>query len=449
MPSKPYLDTLFQSIGYTPSPEQWAVHLSSARIRVVAGGERGGKSYSGANDLTGRIDWTGLGIGGERLYWLVAADYERTKPEFDYLCQNFDKLGVPFEASKRVDPGEIIVADGAIRIVTKSARDPRKLASEAPDGILGCESSQLTYEDFLRLRGRLAQKRAWLLMTGTFESSLGWYPEMYNRGQAPNEDGIVSFSLPTWSNLATFPGGRNDPEILALERASSYEWFMERYGGVPCPPKGLIFPEFKMSLHVGTGGLFDYDPALPVYLAVDPGYQHAYAVLAVQFRDQTAYVIDEIYERGLVTNEMVTVAKQRPWAGKVAGGAIDVAGTRHQAMAAPSEVWLKEFPVFLASQKVGIEDGIERLKSLFKPDPTTGHPKVFINAKCLGLISELGGCPSPITNQTNVYHYKVDKDNNVIGIEDKYNDAVKALIYLLVDRLGYTGRKKRAGIKFF
>ena len=73
------------------------------------------------------------------LYWLVAADYERTRAEFDYLVEDFATLGVLSEVSKRVDPGRIVLADGT-KIETKSATDPRTLAMRAPNGLLGSEA---------------------------------------------------------------------------------------------------------------------------------------------------------------------------------------------------------------------------------------------------------------------------------------------------------------------
>jgi len=442
--TKAQRDFIFDKLGYYPSIEQRAVHDSTARVRLVAGGERGGKSYSSALDLVSRF-YEGS------LYWLVAADYERTRAEYDYICHCLDKLGWAYRATNHIDPGEIEVA-GGFRIVTKSARDPRKLAMEAPDGILGCEASQLDYETYLRLRGRIAEKRGWMLLSGTFESSLGWYPELFNRWQAPNQEMGESFSLPSWSNLAIYPGGRQDPEILALEVLHSYEWFMERCGGIPAPPKGRVFSEFSNAIHTGTDKNFQFDPTLPVYLWVDPGYAHYYAVLAVQKKGDSIYVLDEIYEHNLVTEEMVTIAKQKPWWQFVVGGAIDIGGTQHQAMPSVAEAWLKLSGVLLRSQKVRIQDGIEVCKAYLKVNPTSNRPKLFINSNCRGLISEMGGCPNPHSGQTTVYSWKMDKDNRVLGFvpEDKHNDACKALAYGLVDLVGYAPTiNRKTPVKFF
>ena len=442
MPKELQRDFIFRTIGYTPSEQQAEVHRDTSRLRLVAGGERAGKSLCSASELLSRF-YEGT------LYWLVAADYERTRAEFDYICDGLDKLGFKYEASRHVDPGHIDIA-GGFRVITKSAKDPRKLAMEAPDGVLVCEASQVDYETFLRLRGRIAEKRGWMLMSGTFESSLGWYPELFTRGLAKTEE-LASFSLPTWTNLTIFPGGRQDPEILTLEQLHSEEWFQERYGGVPCPPRGLVFTEFKTSIHTGKNGLFEYDPGLPVYLWVDPGYAHYYAVLAVQKKGANIYVIDELYEHGLVTEDMVTACQKRKWWPAVTGGAIDVAALQHQAMPAVSEIWAKIGKVYLRSQKIRIQDGIERLKTFLKVDPLTGQPNLFINLKCRGLLSELGGCPNPDTGQTQVYRWRFDREGNVVGDvpDDKNCDAIKALIYGLVDLEGYSPAQKPAKAKFF
>ncbi len=442
MPLKEQRDAIFVKLGYYPSPEQAAFHDDPSRFKLAAGGERGGKSKVVACDYLGKFWETPL-------LWLVGADYARTGPEFTYICEGFAKLGIDFEATKQLDPG-VITARG-FTIVTKSAKDPRTLASVAPSGIIVCEASQIDYESFLRLRGRLSEKRGWMDMSGTFESSLGWYPELYTRWQLPNADDGHSFSLPTWANKAIFPGGRNDPEILAMERLMPHDFFMERCGGVPCPPKGRVFSEFTVTMHTGLGDSYEFDPALPVQIWVDPGYATAYSVLAVQFRNDHVWVVDEVFERGLVTSEIIKVCKQRPWWKNVSGGAIDIAARQHQAMPAPAEIWSQEAHVFLQSKRVEIRDGIERIKTYLVVNPLTNQPLLHINAKVRGLISEMGGCENPITGQSGVYSWRKDREDRIIGEvpEDANNHACKALAYGLVSKFGYTGLHRRQGVQQF
>lgn len=431
MPNKQQLDYIYNSLKRKYSPEQKEILYSTERFIQVAGGERGGKSFVSGDYTLGRF-YEG------KLYWLVGDDYETTRPEYEYICSGLEQLGWNFECTSHIDPGRIDI-EGGITIITKSAKMLKKLASTAPDGIIMCEAAQLPYEAYLRLRGRVAEKRGWLFMAGTFESSLGWYPENYSRWQGPNSEGGRSFSLPSWSNTAIYPGGRNDPEILAMETLMSEDWFDERLGGVPCPPRGRVFNEFSNPVHVGMGGDYEFDASQPCWIWIDPGYNHYYAVLVAQRKPSGIYIVDEVYENNLVTSQIITACQQRAWWNNVIGGAIDIAARQHQGMPAVAETWLQEAGVVLRSQKVRIQDGIEVVKRYLKVNPIDNCPGIRVNARCTGLISEMGGCPNPHTGQTQVYKWRLDKDSRVIGDtpSDMNNDASKALAYGLVDLVGF------------
>ena len=229
------VNALYSMVGFTPTKAQLPILNSDKRYILVAGGEQAGKSMIASKYLLSRVFETE----GKGLYWLVAADYERTRAEYEYLVEDFTKLGVLKKASKRVDPATIELVDGT-RIQTKSAKDPRTLAMRAPDGIIGCEASQLDLETFHRLRGRCAPKRAWMFLGGTFEGSLGWYPQMFQTWQY-GEDESQSYSLPSYTNVHLYPEGETDPEIIKLQRMTSDDFFKERIMGIPSPPRGIVF----------------------------------------------------------------------------------------------------------------------------------------------------------------------------------------------------------------
>jgi hypothetical protein len=424
-------DYLFEKVGFAPTNEQKTILESPYRYNLIAGGEQAGKSLIASKYLLGRFAET-----EERgLYWLVAADYERTRAEFEYLLQDFSALGILKEASKRVDPGHLLLADGT-RIETKSAKDPRTLAMRAPNGILACEASQLDMETYFRLRGRCAPKRGWMFLSGTFEGSLGWYPQMFTAWGSGADKEARSFSLPSYTNVYLYPGGAQDPEILRLKDVSSDDFFMERIEGIPSPPKGVVFPEFRPDIHVAE---VEYEPGEPVYLWMDPGYAGAYAVEVVQIIGEQVRVIDEIYEQGLITDDIIDIAQSRAWWPDVKFGVIDIAGTQHQAMAAPAEVWLAKTGLYLSSQKIKINEGTERLKGWLRIDPRTHASRIVFNPKCHGILSEFGAAPNPFDGQTKAYRWKTDREGNIVGDvpEDKNNHGVKAVIYGLVDRWGY------------
>ena len=429
---KEYIDFLYDKIGFAPTELQKPILESRKRFTLVAGGEQAGKSMVASKYLIGRF----LENDEPGLYWLVAADYERTRAEFEYLVEDFASMGLLKEASKRVDPGRIILADDT-RIETKSAKDPRTLAMRAPNGIIGCEASQLDLETFHRLRGRCAPKRGWMFLGGTFEGSLGWYPQMYQAWQHSSNVEEQSFSLPSYSNQYLYPGGRQDPEILSLEKVSSDDFFMERIEGIPSPPKGMVFSEIRPDLHVQD---VEYEPDIPVHLWIDPGYAEAYAVEVVQVVNDQIRVIDEIYERDLITDEIIEIAQSKVWWKDAKFGVIDIAGYQHQAMAAPAEVWMEKTGIYFDSQKIKISDGTERLKAFLKTDPIEQRePRIVFNPKCEGILSEFGIQPNPFDGQTRAYRWKMDRDGTIVGEtpEDRYNHGIKAVTYGLINRYGY------------
>ena len=427
-----FANVLYEKLGFSPTQLQKDILSSRKRFVLVAGGEQAGKSMVASKYLVARLfenDEPGL-------FWLVAADYERTRAEFEYLVEDFGSMGLLKEASKRVDPGRIVLADGT-RIETKSAKDPRTLAMRAPNGIVGCEASQLDLETFHRLRGRCAPKRGWLFLSGTFEGSLGWYPQMFQAWQSSSSSDEVSFSLPSYSNEHLYPGGREDPEILALEKVSSDDFFLERIEGIPSPPQGMEFTEIRPDIHIQN---VEYEPDIPVHIWIDPGYAEAYACEIVQVVNDQIRVIDEIYERDLITDEIIEIAQSKIWWKDARFGVIDVAGYQHQAMAAPAEVWMEKTGIYFDSQKIRINDGTERLKAFLKTDPVEQRePRIVFNPKCEGILSEFGIKPNPFDGQTRAYRWKMDRDGTIVGEtpEDRYNHGVKAVIYGLINRYGY------------
>jgi hypothetical protein len=458
MSEKHFRELIFEQIGYKPTGIQNKIHDSDVRIKLVAGGERGGKSVVGSKEAVLRIPRS-------ELIWIVGAEYDISRTEFEYILEDCQKLKLITDPNKNISfpkQGECsFTAYNKCRVVTKSAKEPQKLGMQAPDFILGCESAQMEYEAYLRLRGRLAEKRAPMVLTGTFEGSLGWYADMYTLWQSSNNDDAKSFSLPSWANDAIYKqcphpvipdsdkcpvcglpliitsNGEKfyvDEEIYKLWTGSPYDMANERYAGVPCKPSGLIMSEFSNVIHVGD---YSYDPEIPVEIAVDPGYGFpgAYAVVVVQVKEGAIYLVDEIYLQGYVTEDIITICKQKEWWGKLQGGAIDIAGRQHQAMPAPVEVWQNIGGLYLNSRKVDVEGGIDVLRTFLTVNPVTNRPKLFVNHTCRGFIAECGGGKSPVFGGGSWL-----RDVNTGKIIDRNNHSTKAVTYWLVNRYGYTPR---------
>lgn len=422
---------------YVPSEAQLAIHLDPWRIKLVAGGERSGKSLSATMHLLPHLPYTRLG-------WIVAADYNQARAEFLYLRDALTPLGAIAKVSipvNKYQPCSMTLVTGAV-IETVTGADENKIGMKAPDWIIAAEAAQLSHSMVLRLIGRLAEKRGWLLMEGTFESSQDWYADTWHAWQTPTKYGEKSYSLPTWSNTAIFPGGWDDPMIVTLRERFANEpgRFMERHGGVPSLPTNVVFPEFSFTRHVGH---FPFNPRLPVEVAIDPGYAGAYALLAIQRPDtHKVYVVDEIYARKWQARQVIKEVKTRPWFTAVnprKAGVIDIAGKQHQGMQSHVEAWAAPDNQggagwTLEYQYVPIAAGIERYRS-FLSDPVTGDSRIFYNAS------------TTVESQREhkLYRYREDGQGRPQVEEpvDRDNHSLKAIAYYLVRRFGWAEGKRR------
>ena len=447
---------LYQQVEHTPTEAQAAIHESWKETLLVTGGEQAGKSVLTSKEFLKRwpYDLEEKYDGEEPLlYWLVGADYNAVKKEFDYIATDFYKIfGLAnVEVSKRLDPGHIsfwpVNDDGTrplkptIIIETKSAKEEAKLRADAPNGIMMCEAGACSYETYERCFARSRYSDGWLLMTGTLEDSQPWYGQLAQAWYLSDEPDREAFRLDTGSNTYLFPDGWDDPNLRSVMSNNSDRYITQRLKGVPVPPKGLVFgQDFSVATHVTTNAA--YARGQRVWLAVDPGYAGAYAVMACHIFNDQLIVFDEVYEQNLVTSQIIDICKQKDWWPDVHphAGAIDVAAKQHQALSPVAEVWAdSETGKTFTAEHVDIHPGTERLRSFLKPHPLTRQPKIVFNPGCKGVLSEFGVTVNPFDNVIRPYRWQQASDGSLVSPTpiDKYNHAIKALTYLIVAKFGY------------
>jgi len=440
-----------KELPYNPTQDQLDVHNSQARIKLITGGEGSGKSLVTAMEGF-------LAVPRVKLIWIAGNEYNDTDMEFEYMLDWMQQTGLlATHRGSRTNPPQYARSITGCEIVSKAVKDPVKIGSESPDLILGCEAARFDYLAYLRLRGRIARNRGSLIMSGTLEDSLSWYPEFATRWSGANPEGAKSFSIPTWSNVFKYPHEGvtvvlgdgtviedTCEEIQKLAAETPIDIFKERYMGVVCKPSNLVIPDFTNSVHVSEDIKFNKE--LNVEIAVDPGYGGAYAVLAIQKYKDQIWVIDEVYLQGYINEQVVEVCMQKPWWKNVVGGTIDIAGRQHQADRAPIEVWSEKAKIFLRSRKVNEEQGIDFLRTKLHVNPLVGHPTIVFSPYCSGIIAEMGGGKAPIKDYENVSGQLIKsgpwmRDKNLGRPIDKNNHSCKALIYYIVDMFGYVERK--------
>ena len=229
---------------------------------------------------------------------------------------------------------------------------------------------------------------------------------------------------------------------------------MERIMGIPVPPKGLVFPEFNPDLHIRD---VEYIPGETVYLMEDPGYgsNSAHALLFGQIFEEHSVkymnVFDEIYERGIITTDIIDLAMTRQWWHEASKVLISDPNYKdaHHSMTSVAEIWMKEAGLYAFGTRDRINSGTERMKSFLKVDARLGHARLAIHPRCKGILSEFGAVPSPLDNEIRPYRWKTDNSGVIFGDnpKDEYNHAIKAVIYGLIEQFGHVDSNRGSEIK--
>ena len=439
------------ALGYAPNPAQKEItdwyHNSDAQFALICGGEGAGKSLTSVALMMPCISKPGK-------YWLVGPDYLQPRAEFEYLHQAFSELGMVADASMPTNPASPWILEtkpiphpdpgqrpGPVEIETKTAYNVARLASFEVAAWLMCEAAQQENGAWLKLLGRSMRQRGaggFGILSGTLEQGLPWYEDILKRWKGPNPMGARSFSLPSWSNEVLYPGGYNDPKMIALRTAPGMteDYFLERYGAIPRRVKGAVLPEFDMGTHVKT-----LAPAegVPVELAIDPG-KNAYAILFLQSIGLVTYVLDRIYTRGKIIHDLIPEVKANPLfalVDKSHAGVIDFAGHQELGQKSQVQLWKEMAGCSLRFRYIPEDMTIQTLRYRFGVANPSEQPLVYFNSHLTNLKAP-DGTALDVLAEPELWRWpdKGPKQNERRRPVDANNHAMKALGYYLVDRYG-------------
>jgi len=225
--------------------------------------------------------------------------------------------------------------------------------------------------------------------------------------------------------------------------------------GKPSPPKGLVHSLFRMAVHVRS---VEFLPGETIYLAIDPGIAgpagggSSYALVACQYVNGQLRVFDLIHESDKTEDFIIEhILMKWDWWGKSPIiPVIDRAGVaRAGAHEASIEVYrtLAKMSLLYTEKAIPIQDQIRRFDSFLAVNYITGEPGIVIDVACEGLLSELGGIMNSQIDPPalRAYQWNVAATGEVVGDvpRDRYNDAVKALSYLMIHQWKYADARRR------
>jgi intein/homing endonuclease len=405
--------------------------------------------------------------------WIVGPNYELAHDEFNYIQMWLKWLNVPLakDTSKPQQGGYSLTTKWNAVLESMTGKDEDQMEMVSLDAVGITEAGQTSRMLLDRLRGRVLQRRGRIFISGSPMASQAWYVNALRSYKNGDEHGDWhSYSIPSFDNKAVFPLGEMDDEIQSMKRNLPPEEYARMVLAEPMPPEGLVFKEFKTETHVvpitvkvvdpdklaeaiqrayspfedrfsqypepimDSGGFnitgWEVPEFCDVELAIDPGWEHGYAVLACVVHKDNVLVIDEVYETQMYGEDVIQECKNRPWWPRVKKGVIDVASKQHHEGMSEHEKWRKYANLRLLTQMVPVPDGISRYRT-FLVNPDNGRPRLFIDPKCDRYIWEHGA-----------YKFQFHKEDRPIREVpiDANNHAIKAMTYFIVVRMGWTDK---------
>lgn len=490
---------------------QAAAIKSKSRFMVCSGGWRGGKSFVGALALYLDSLWRAqVRKVTDDLYGVVADSYLLGQEEMRHLDRLLVEGGVVHNFHTPVNQSwRITFPHKAAEFVSLTAGDAAKIASRPYRALVGAEAAQMSEEAYTNMVGRVSETRGWCKWTGTFENEYKgyWFRQKCIDWANPDQMGEW-ISLPSWENLAVYPGGREDSEILARELTMPPDTFSEKYAGIPVKRSDLVLKQAERSIHVksrfpmrGTS----FDPEVPVFLFSDPGTAHAYSVLAVQAvegknphedpdpenrtamklhyllapkrrRAQTLWVIDAVYRWGRTAVEIMDECAARPWAANVSQAVMDFAARQRRAEGEPIiEQWQRGWkartghPLYVHAEQVPLLAGYDiHRRALLNAWPEEAAARRWNHDKRLTRVTDPYGprlmfdpvAAAPFfggvvdgrsyLGEYNLHRERHDSKGTVVADEpiDTDNDGIKALNYGCYFYFGSAGdRQLMSGIE--
>ena len=366
-------------------------------------------------------------MGKQRRFWIVGPDYSDCEKEFRILWADVKRLRMPLDKPGSYYNGlggfmHLSLWDGLFQVHCKSARYPEGLDGEGLFGIELVEAAKLKPHIWGKyIRPALSDERGWSLGTSTPEGK-NWFYRQWQWGQDKGRPGWDSWRKPSWENDITFPGGRNDPEILDMEAEMSGELFNQQVCADFTEYVGRVFKDFDEELHVGN---YPYNPSLPIFAATDYGWTNPFVWLGIQIDAfKNVYVIGEYRVTRRDINDICKDLLQIPWA----RAATDL----YPEPAEPDDtaVLEKQLKLHVNSNTGGeLKWRLELIREHLKYDPASeGHPdekrkpRLFIDRSCIGLplgdgglIREMNDYRYPDTQEESRKAYPelpIDKDNH-------------------------------------
>jgi hypothetical protein len=305
---------------------------------------------------------------------------------FRKLAKAYPGLAAKCRKSYNVKQGDMRIEMPWNAILeAKSADRPDSLVGEGLNGVIMSEAALHHPETWeMYIEPALSDYRGSAMFPST-PRGYNWYNGLYRLGQEEAIPEYASWRFPSWDNPHVYPQGRNDPEILRIERVVSEYHFRQEYGAEFTAFEGKIYNEFDARIHIKD---IPYNPHWRNYWAFDYGFSAPFVCLDIMVDPSDTiyvwrYVWREYQVRYLSSYEHALALRARP---NPVGFHVD--GRIGDPRGADESATLALILGGIVARPVPWIQGVEAVKRQMKLQPD-GSPKFYISPKCSETIRQL------------------------------------------------------------
>lgn len=416
-------NSIFDEIGYKPhSQGQWDAHNSTVKFKIPCCGRRWGKTTFAANELTFQM------FAPEKVFWIVAPSYSVGEKEFRVVYDNFIRK-MPAISKTKGFKANYSVVQGNMRIElpwntileVKSADRQDSLLGEGLDGVIMSEAAtheMKTWQQFIE--PALSDKKGWAIFPST-PRGYNWYHALFEMGQLAEFPDFKSWTFPTWSNVAMYPLGLNDPDLLRIKATATKAYWEQEYAAKFTAFEGQIYESFDRDIHVTD---IAYNPDWENYQTFDFGFKDPFVCLDIMVDpDDNVYVWREYQVSGKTTWEhgqyLTNPFNPDGYRENPPGYHVD---GRYADPSNPDGIsTLESCMGRIEATRVPWENGIETIGRWLKPRVNDGKPSLFFDRKCVRTVNQI--------EQLRHKFVKEGKNEGVVGQHDFDDHGPDALRY--------------------
>lgn len=195
----------------------------------------------------------------------------------------------------------IIEVPGRGKIYIRSTDNPNVIEGMTLRWIWPDEAGQMKLDAWINFQGRLSILQGSLLITTT-PYALNWLKtDFYDKWKK----GVKDYKVVQFRSVDSpyFP----KEEFERVKNTMDARTFRRRYCGLLEKMEGLVYDDFMPSIHIIEPKKIEFKE---VIAGIDWGFNHptAIAIIGVD-KDNCFYLIDEYYERGKITSEIIEKLK--------------------------------------------------------------------------------------------------------------------------------------------